>query len=141
MGEVNINLGDLRHVVPKIRAAAKGMVVQSVNDPGVKAAIMFELYDAIEGRIPEDTGALKYSPRTEGGVENMGPSKKWPKHKSDRYAHGNLTDMEMTFDPYTSYGTHYANKVDDFDPGGWLRASKKMKYEAIARIIVKGTKK
>ena len=141
MGEVNVDLGDLRKFIPKIRAAAKGKFVQSVNDPGVKEAIMFELYDAIEGRIPEDTGALKYSPLTEGGVENMGPSKKWPKRKSDRYAHGNLTDMEMTFDPYTSYGTHYAGKVDGFEPGEWLRRSKKMKYEAISKIIVKGTKK
>ena len=141
MGEVSVNLGDLRKYIPKIRAAAQGKVMQSVNTPGVKTEIMLELYDAIESRIPEDTGALKYSPLTMGGVENMGPSKKHPSRKSERYAHGNITDLGMTFDPYNSYGTHYASKLPDFDPGTWLRRSKKMKYDAIAKVIVKGVKK
>ena len=33
MGEVNVDLGDLRKFIPKIRAAAKGRVVQSACTP------------------------------------------------------------------------------------------------------------
>lgn len=126
---------DFRHYVPKIRAKAKDKVVRSVNDPGVKEEIHYNLYKIIEPMIPVDSGALRMSPISKGAPHVMLTRKGVP-----HYAYGDITRDNLVFDPYDKYGNHYASKVRGFNPSLWISRNKKLAYKAIKDAIVEGTK-
>lgn len=138
MSDVNVRI-DMRTYTAKIRKLVKNKFIQSVSRPGVKTEIYTDLYDMILDSIPQDTGALKYSPLAGGGVEYMGLG---TKSKEPHYASGDITDTGIYFSPYaikkkTGEQEYYASNVKNFKPYASINANKADAYERIKSIIVR----
>lgn len=138
MASVNVRI-DMRTYTARIRKLVKDKYIESVARPGVKTEIYTDLYDMIVDSIPEDTGALKYSPLTGGNPEYMGEGKK---NKEPHYASGNITDKGIYFNPYaikkkTGEEEYYASNVKNFHPYQDINANKSDAYERIKHIIVR----
>lgn len=138
MSSVNVRI-DMRPYTGKIRRLIKDKYIESVNRPGIKTEIYTDLYDMIIDTIPEDTGALKYSPLMGGGSEYMGTGKR---SKSPHFASGNITDKGIYFNPYsvkskTGETEFYALNVKNFRPYASINDNKESAYERIKGIIVK----
>ena len=133
---------DMRTVTGRLHKKVTNAVIESVSKPGVKTQIYTELYDIIRHKIPVDTGALRDSPMQQGGIMYMGGSKRYKAFENDiHYAHGDITDKGLIFDPYSVKpdGTeiHYADSVDNFRPWSTINDNKELAYGAIAQILVK----
>jgi hypothetical protein len=138
MASVNVRI-DMRPYTSKIHRVIKDKYVESVSRPGVKTEIYTELYDMIVDTIPQDTGALAYSPLAGGGAEYMGVGKR---SKADHYASGDITDKGIYFNPYsikqkTGETIYYASQVDKFRPYMSINENKEGAYERIKNIIVR----
>lgn len=138
MANVTVKI-DMRPYTGKIRQVVKNKYIESVSRPGVKTEIYNELYNMILDTIPEDTGALKYSPLAEGNVEYMGEGKK---SREPHYASGNIDDTGIYFNPYavrkkTGKETYYASNVKNFKPYIAINENKSGAYERIKNIIVR----
>ena len=141
MASVKVHI-DMRPYTNKIRKNVKDRYIESVTKPGVKTEIYETIYDnVISDSVPVDTGALFQSPLMAGGVEEMGTSKKHPKYKGVHYAHGDINDKGIMFDPYTvtknEGEVHYASDVESFKPYAVINDSKERAYEHIKDIIVR----
>lgn len=137
MANVNVRI-DMRTYTARVRKLVKDRYIESVNRPGVKTEIYTDLYDMIIDTIPEDTGALRYSPLTGGSDEYMGLGKK---SKAPHYASGNITDKGIYFNPYaikpkTGETEFYASNVKNFRPYASINSNKALAYERIKNIIV-----
>lgn len=138
MASVNVRI-DMRPYTAKIRKLIKNKYIESVGRPGVKTEIYTDLYDMIVDTIPEDTGALKYSPLTGGSAEYMGEGKR---NKDPHFASGNITDKGIYFNPYaikkkTGETEYYASNVKNFKPYVSINENKANAYERIKQIIVR----
>lgn len=138
MSNVTVRI-DMRPYVGKIHQVVKNRYIESVTRPGVKTEIYSDLYDMIIDTIPEDTGALKYSPLTNGSAEYMGDGKK---NKEPHFASGNITDKGIYFNPYaikkkTGEAEYYASNVKGFRPYIAINENKSNAYERIKHIIVR----
>lgn len=138
MSSVNIRI-DMRPYTGKIRKLVKDKYIESVSRPGVKTEIYTDLYDMIVDTIPQDTGALRYSPLAEGSSEYMGQGRK---DKSPHYASGHIDDSGIYFNPYvitkrTGETRYYASNVKNFTPHKSINARKTDAYERIKDIIVR----
>lgn len=138
MSSVNVRI-DMRTYTARIRKLVKDKYIESVNRPGVKTEIYTDLYDMIVDSIPEDTGALKYSPLTGGSAEYMGLG---TKSRAPHYASGNIDDKGIYFNPYaenlkTGETEYYASNVKNFTPYKDINANKSDAYERIKHIIVR----
>ena len=138
MANVNVRV-DMRTYTAKIHRLVKDKFIQSVTRPGVKTEIYTDLYDMIIDTIPEDTGALKYSPLAGGGITYMGEGKR---NKEPHYASGDITDKGIYFSPYaikkkTGEQEYYASNVKNFKPYASINANKEDAYERIKSLIVK----
>jgi hypothetical protein len=138
MANVNVHI-DMRPYTAKIRQVIKNKYIKSVNSQGVKAEIYNSLYTMIVDTIPEDTGALKYSPLSDGSPEYMGDGKR---SKAPHHALGNIDDKGIYFSPYavskkTGKQTYYASNVKDFRPYIAINDNKNNAYENIKDIIVR----
>jgi hypothetical protein len=137
MANVSVRI-DMRPYTGKIRRVIKNKCIESVNRPGVKTEIYTDLYDMILDAIPEDTGALKYSPLAGEGGTYMGDGKR---DKSPHYASGNINDKGIYFNPYSEKKTgevvYYASNVKNFKPYISINENKSDAYERIKSIIVK----
>ena len=138
MANVNIRI-DMRPYTGKIRKVIKDRYIESVNRPGVKTEIYTDLYDMIVDTIPEDTGALRYSPLSGEGGEYMGEGKR---SRSPHYASGHIDDKGIYFNPYsvdnkTGEPEYYASNVKNFRPYVSINERKESAYERIKDIIVR----
>lgn len=130
---------DMRTYTAKVRQLIQNKYIESVNTPGVKSEIYMELYDMIADTIPEDTGALKYSPLTEGTATFMdyGTTSRQP-----HYAMGEINDKGIFFNPYsvsnkTGKVYDYASNVRGFQPYRAINDRKSLAYNRIKDIIVR----
>lgn len=138
MGNAKIHI-DMRTYTSKVRQLVKDRCIESVNAPGVKTAIYTELYDMIIDDIPQDTGALSYSPLADDGAQYMGEG---TYNRQPHYASGEINDKGIYFSPYsvskkTGKETNYASYVKSFRPYVAINDKKSMAYERIKDIIVK----
>lgn len=138
MSSVNVRI-DMRTYTAKIRRLIRDRYIESVNRPGVKTEIYTSLYDMIVDDIPQDTGALKYSPLTGGSAEYMGVG---TRNKNPHYASGNIDDKGIYFNPYaidkkTGETEYYASNVKNFKPYAAINENKTSAYDRIKDIIVK----
>ena len=138
MADVNVRI-DMRPYTAKIRKLVKNKYIESVTRPGVKTEIYTDLYDMIIDAIPQDTGALRYSPLTGGSAVYMGDG---TRNKEPHYASGNITDKGIYFNPYaikkkTGEQEYYASNVKNFKPYVSINENKATAYERIKQLIVR----
>lgn len=142
MSKVKVHI-NFSSAVRSLRNTIKKKYIASVQTPGVKTEIYTNIYSAVADKIPEDTGALKYSPLTGGTAEYMGNSK-YKKYKNNpHYAQGDITDEGLEFNPYSiekdsdGQTVYYAKSVTDFKPYQWIKERSPFVREIVKDTIVK----
>lgn len=131
---------NMSSAVRSIRNSIKDRYIESVQTPGVKTEIYTKIYNDMINDVPVDTGALQLSPLTEGGTEYTGEGRV---DKAPHYAHGDITDEGIIFNPYSERkrkGTvYYADDVKNFHPAESLQStfSKPSNLEAVRSVIVR----
>lgn len=144
MSEIKVDIGNVSQFMPAIRKMAKGRVLESVNKPGVRARINYELYEDFVDTLPVDTGAFRDSPISADlpsydrihivlRKDGLGVAK-------SRYANGKIDDTGILFDPYQvskdGVENHYASKIRNLNLNDRIRRSTARKRAAIARVLI-----
>ena len=142
MASVSVHI-DMRTFASSVRQRFKGKVIESVSKPGIKTQIYRALYEESMKKVPKDTGALRESPLQNGGTSGPLYSKRPRYADVPHYAHGDITDTGITYDPYTidknGFEQHYASDVEKFMPYAYLydKRVNSRAYPTIAQILVK----
>ena len=141
MSEIKVDIGNVSQFMPAIRKAAKGKVLTSVNAPGVRREINFELYMLFKDDLPFQTGALQDSPLFPTPQIHYGLTAGDMPKRVYRWANGDITDDGITFNPFEKSKDgdvhYYASYIKGLNLNARIRQSTAKKKQAIAEVLLR----